>query len=311
MKRNILLVNLGSPEAPEPREVGTYLREFLGDPFVVDTSAFVRWLLVNALIVPRRKYKSAEAYKKIWTEEGSPLIVNSQNFLRKLQTDQPQWEVRLAMRYGTPALREVFNSWLEETDEPIEVVPLYPQYAKSSTGTCWDLLYKVAKDKRSLERVRVLPDFFEHISFIESCALMYTAAASEFLPDATIFSFHGLPEHHVTELDASGAHCLKSKSCCDKVTSVNRWCYRAQCYQTAKGIANQVGITDYKVTFQSRLGRRPWIKPYTDEVLKEVADSGKKRLLISCPSFVADCLETLEEIQMRAKEDFISFGEKI
>jgi ferrochelatase len=293
MKRNLLLVNLGSPEAPTPRAVGRYLNEFLMDPFVIDVPAPLRWLLVRVLIVPKRKYTSAEAYRKIWRPEGSPLLVNSQQFLESVKREKPNWDFRLAMRYGRPSLKEVLGAWLRETREPIDIVPLYPQYAKSSTGTCWNEVYQLGRDTGSLERMRILVDFYEAPAMISSFAENWRAANKDFNADYTLFSFHGLPEHHITELDVK-----------------NRRCYRTQCFQTAGAIAGDLRLSphDFSISFQSRLGRRPWIKPYTDVVLKELAESGKRRLLVACPSFVSDCLETLEEIQLRARSDFIRFG---
>lgn len=310
MKKNLLLVNLGSPEHPSPQAVGTYLREFLNDPFVIDLPQPLRWILVNLLIVPKRKHTSAEAYRSIWTSQGSPLICNSIEFVNRLKERRPEWDIRLAMRYGQPSLKRVFENWLNETSEPIEVVPLYPQYAKSSTGTCWDLLYELASRNQALDRVRVLQDFYGHPALTGSFARNLAAVRKSFQPDYVLFSFHGLPEHHVTELDLSGGHCLKKDHCCHEIQNVNRRCYRAQCVHTARAIAGHLKLSlgEYQIGFQSRLGRRPWIQPYTDVLLRELAEAGKKRLLVCCPSFVADCLETLEEIEVRAKEDFCRFG---
>ncbi len=310
MKRNIILVNLGSPDSPTPEAVGRYLREFLMDSFVIDSPIFVRWPLVNMLIVPKRKFRSAEAYSKVWGPEGSPLITNSETFVAKLKAANPEWNIKLAMRYGKNRLKEVLEQSLKEHSEPIDIIPLYPQYAKSSTGTCWDVAYKVAKSLKALERVNILPDFYNEPRLTQAFSKQIAQAKEEFRPDKILFSYHGLPESHITELDRSGTHCLKKSNCCEMITEFNRQCYRAQCFQTTKAIAQnlQLNAKEYQISFQSRLGRKPWIKPYTDFVLKELAQAGHKRLLVACPSFVADCLETLEEIQIQAKEDFKHFG---
>lgn len=305
-KRNILLVNLGSPDDPSPSAVGRYLREFLMDAFVIDIPYVLRWILVKLLIVPRRKFRSSHAYKKVWTPLGSPLIINTKKFAEKLQSHRPDWNVRWAMRYGNPSFTKVFTQLLNESDGLLEIVPLYPQYAKSSTGTCWNLAYKLARKHNALRRVRVLREFYDHPSFIESFIEQASVSMQSFKPDHVLFSFHGLPEHHIQELDMSGSHCLKKPGCCDQITDVNVRCYRAQSFATARRIADGLKLPadGYSVSFQSRLGSRPWIKPYTDVRLTELANSGTKHVLVICASFVADCLETLEEIQIQAKGDF-------
>lgn len=310
MKRNIIVVNLGSPVDPSPEAVGTYLKEFLMDPFVIDSPFPLRWILVKLLIVPKRKFRSAEAYQKVWTEKGSPLIENTESFVRNLRALKPDWDIRSAMRYGGNRLSEVLPQFLKEVSGPIDIIPLYPQYAKSSTGTCWDIARKVAKKLGAENRVRVWRDFYEEPHFIKAFHERVSDARVQFDADGILFSYHGLPESHVKETDLTGQHCLKVNHCCEQITEVNRNCYRAQCFQTTKALVKSLDLKpqEYQISFQSRLGRQPWIKPYTDVVLKDLAEKGKKRLLIVCPSFVADCLETLEEIQIQAKEDFISLG---
>lgn len=305
-KRNLLLVNLGSPNKPTPESVGEYLKQFLMDPFVIDIPRVWRWILVHLLIVPKRKYRSAEAYSKVWGEEGSPLLVNTKKFAESLQKKYPDWDIRWAMRYGSPDFEKALEDWLKESNDPIDVVPLYPQYAKSSTGTCWNIIFKLAQKYKANNRVRVLQDFYDHPEFIKSFSIQLKAELEARRPEHVLFSFHGLPEHHIQELDLSGEHCLKKADCCSAVSSVNRRCYRAQCFATARAMASLSGLTQdqYSVSFQSRLGNKPWVKPYTDQVLNEMAFGSTKRTLVVCPSFVSDCLETLEEIQIQAKADF-------
>ncbi|MCB0411014.1 MAG: ferrochelatase [Bdellovibrionales bacterium] len=308
--RRLLLVNLGSPSSPEPEDVGVYLKQFLMDESVIDINPLARWILVNWLIVPKRKFASSEAYKSVWGKEGSPLVAFTRSFAQKLQQENPEWEVRWAMRYGIPSFEDELRKMLSENSAPIDIVPLYPQWAKSSTGTCQKVIDRVLKRKGSPCSVRVLQDFYDHRSLVHSFVEQIRLTTEEFRPDSLLFSFHGLPEHHIKEADTSGKHCLLRSDCCAKVNSVNRFCYRAQCFATARAIASELGdeLKGYQVSFQSRLGRRPWIKPYTDLVIADFVKCGSKRLLVCCPSFVADCLETLEEIQIRLREDFIRLG---
>jgi ferrochelatase len=299
--RGLLLVNLGSPEAPTPAAVGRYLKLFLNDRFVIDLPAPLRYLLVNALIVPRRKYKSAEAYRAIWTDEGSPLVRMTKVFAKGVARDLAgDWEVRWAMRYGTPSLASVLDNW---SCSKLYVVPLYPQYAESSTRT-------VIEEVGRLTDVgfRYLQDFFVEPEFVASEVTQIETCVGEFNPDHLLLSFHGLPEHHLTKLYPH--YCMRTRECSASVTGLNRFCYRAQCFATARAIMDQLAFPKDRihVGFQSRLGRRPWIKPYTDVLVDELANSGARRLLVACPSFVADCLETLEEVQIRLRARFISAG---
>lgn len=300
-KRGLLLVNLGSPEAPTAQAVGAYLKQFLSDPYVIDIPAVLRYVLVNAVIVPRRKYKSAEAYRKIWTDQGSPLVSITGRFANRVAHELGRdWDVRWAMRYGSPSLTSALESW---PCSDLFVVPLYPQYAESSTRTALDEIARVTS-----RPFRYLQDFFVEPEFIDSEVNQIRRAMADFKPDRLLLSFHGLPEHHLTKLYPE--HCVRTSSCSVTVIGANRLCYRAQSFATARAITELLPIAKDRVhvAFQSRLGRRPWIKPYTDVVVDDLARAGARRLLVACPSFVADCLETLEEIQIRLKEQFVSAG---
>jgi protoporphyrin/coproporphyrin ferrochelatase len=300
-KRGLLLINLGSPAKPEPKEVRAYLNEFLMDPYVIDIPAPLRWVLVRAIIAPTRAPKSAEAYKKIWRANGSPLVHYTREFAAKVARELgSDWEVRWAMRYGSPSIQDTAKNW--SVDE-IVTIPLYPQYAESSTRTAIETARKVMPAK-----TKYLRDFHAQPAFIESQAQVIQTELERFKPDHLLLSFHGLPEHHVTKIHPD--HCLKSPSCCDELTERNALCYRAQTMATVRALKLKLSFPSEKisVSFQSRLGRRPWIKPYTDIVVDDLAKSGVRRLAVSCPSFIADCLETLEEIQMRLKEQFIAAG---
>ena len=310
-KQGVLLVNLGTPDAPQAPEVRRYLREFLSDPRVLDINAVGRWLLLNLIILPTRPKKSAEAYRKVWTDEGSPLLVNSQRLADGVAAALPDHEVVLAMRYGSPSIADGLARLRAAGCDQLTVLPLYPQYAASSTASTIEKVFVETMQDWKPPFVTVLPPFYEEPRFIEAFAQVGQPTIDELAPDHVLMSFHGLPERHILKGDPTGGrHCLQSDSCCDAIGPNNRNCYRAQCHATARTLAARLGIAEdmYSVTFQSRLGRTPWIKPYTDEVLVDLAKRGVKRLAVFCPAFVADCLETLEEIGMGAREDFIAAG---
>ena len=310
-RRGVLLVNLGSPDAPTPRAVRRYLREFLGDPRVLDMSALGRSLLLNLVILPFRPRRSAAAYEKVWTPEGSPLIVNGlalRDALRKSLGDD--WVVELAMRYGVPAIDAAIARLADADVERIAVVPLFPQYASASTGSALEAVYCAAAERWNVPPLDVLPSFYAEPGFIAALAAVARELPEERLPDHVLISFHGLPERQIRKSDRSGAHCLASESCCDAIGPANRFCYRAQCTATARALAKALGLGSehWTLSFQSRLGRTPWIQPYTDELLPRLRERGFRRLAVLCPSFVADCLETLEEIGIRAREQWLALG---
>lgn len=301
-RRGLLLINLGSPQAPTRGPVKTYLDEFLMDKYVIDLPAPLRFLLVRGVITPFRASKSAEAYAKIWRAEGSPLVHYTRTFAELLARELPSWDVRWAMRYGAPSIASQLKDWAVSD---ISVVPLYPQYAESSSRTAID---RVKQELNATPQpARILQDFFAEPEYIASEVKHIKEALSGFAADHLLLSFHGLPEHHMSKLHAE--RCF-TPNCCNRVDAENRLCYRAQCFASARAIRAGLDYPESKFTvaFQSRLGRRPWIKPYTDLVATELAQNGVKRLLVACPSFVADCLETLEEIEMRLKEQFIADG---
>jgi len=309
--RGVLLVNLGSPEAPESGAVRHYLREFLSDPRVLDMNPVGRALLLYGVILPFRPAKSAEAYRKIWTEEGSPLLVHSRALAAEVRARLGGgWQVELAMRYGEPSVAGALDRLRAAAVDEIVVLPLYPQYAASSTGSSLEAIFRLAGARWVVPSLQVVPPFHDDDgfldAFVEVARPMLAAADYQHL----LFSFHGLPERQVRKTDDSGRHCLASPTCCDALAAVNRNCYRAQCFATARALAARLGREEgsWSVSFQSRLGRTPWIQPYTDVVLPALAAAGKKRVAVKCPAFVADCLETLEEIGIRAREQFIAAG---
>ncbi|MGZ6164001.1 MAG: ferrochelatase, partial [Myxococcaceae bacterium] len=301
--QGVLLINLGTPDAPETGPVRRYLREFLSDPRVLDISPVGRAALLYGVVLPFRPAKSAEAYRKIWMKEGSPLLVHGQALAQRLQDALgPGWAVELGMRYGNPPLRSAIERLRARGIRELTVVPLYPQYASSSTGSSLELVYRLVGEAWNVETLRVLPPFYDRPAFLDAFADVARPVLAEARPDHVLFSFHGLPERQVKKSDLTGAHCLARADCCDVQVPANRWCYRMQCFFTARAVAQRLALDParWTVTFQSRLGRTPWIKPYTDLVIPELARGGAKRLAVFCPAFVADCLETLEEIGIRA-----------
>ncbi|MCA9671892.1 MAG: ferrochelatase [Myxococcales bacterium] len=307
----LLLINLGTPDSPQAGDVRRYLDQFLMDPRVLDIGAVQRAALVKLLILPRRPKASGEAYAKIWGERGSPLLVNSLDLRDKVQAKLGDGVlVELAMRYGAPAIPDVLERMRRAGVDRIVAFPLYPQYASSSTGSSVQALFEAGGADWNTPYLQVVPPFYDHPSFIAAFANNGRRAMREIDAERVIFSFHGLPERHCIKSDDSGSHCLRSPDCCEQISIANRNCYRAQCFATARLIGDALSVPEARrvICFQSRLGRDPWIKPYTDQVIVELAKQGVRRALIFSPAFVADCLETLEELGMRAAEDFAHAG---
>jgi ferrochelatase len=311
VKTGYLLINLGTPEKPQAPEVRRYLREFLSDPRVLDINPLGRWLLLNFIILPTRPKRSAAAYRKVWTAEGSPLLVHGRALAKGVQAALgPHVPVELAMRYQEPSIGRALTALRDAGVERIVALPLFPQYSSAAYGSAVERLYAEASKLWNVIPIQVLPPFYNHPGFIRAFAEVGRAVLTNTKPDYVLFSFHGLPERHCTKSDDTGKHCLVKADCCAAIVQANRFCYRAQCFDTARRLAETLGLhsEDWEVTFQSRLGRDPWIKPYTDVRVRELAESGKKRLVVWSPAFVADCLETLEEIAMGALESFREHG---
>lgn len=306
----ILLINLGTPRSPRVRDVRRYLREFLLDGRVIDVAAWKRWLLVNGIIVPFRAPKSAHAYAQIWTERGSPLLWHTQDLAQKIsarvRTNTP---VAIAMRYQEPSIRAGLRELADAGVTHVVVVPLFPQYSTAAWGSAVANVYAEAARVWNTPSLRVVPPFYAAPQFLDLWATKVRPQLHALQPDLVLLSFHGLPERQIVKSSRGGV-CLSGAHCCEKVTAANQYCYRAQCVATGRGIALRLGLRpeQYHITFQSRLGRHPWIRPYTDDVLVERARAGAKRLLMVSPSFTADCLETIEELGMRARADFLAHG---
>jgi ferrochelatase len=307
-KRAVLLVNLGSPDSPSVSDVRAYLREFLMDGRVLDAPWPVRWAIVNLTILPGRPAQSAEAYHKIWTAEGSPLIVTSRKVQAALER-RLGLPVELAMRYRNPSIESAIGRLREKGCEELLVIPLFPHYAMSSYETAARRVIEVARGIAPGMSLAVLPPYYEQPEYIGALA----ASAAKYLEEDfqhLLFSFHGLPERHLRKADPTGCHCLRVKDCCQTPSPAHGTCYRAQCFKTVAAFVKHTGLPEhrYSVAFQSRLGRDPWLKPYTDAVLEGLGKAGVRKLLVICPAFVADCLETIEEIGLRGRETFLRAG---
>jgi ferrochelatase len=307
----VLLLNLGTPDSPSVSDVRRYLREFLSDPRVIDIPALPRWLLLNALILPFRPRTSAKAYQQVWTAEGSPLLVHSRGLADGVAKRLGEgFVVELAMRYGEPSISGAIERLQTAGVGRISVLPLFPQYSSAATGSALSRVFEVLGDEQNVPAVRALPAFYEDPEFIAAFALIARPRLDAFHPDFVLFSYHGLPERQVKASDRSGCHCFASEDCCAAIGDANADCYRAQCFATTRALVSALDLDEgtHSISFQSRLGRTPWIRPYTDIVLPELADRGIRRLAVMCPSFVADCLETLEEIAIRANEEWKQAG---
>jgi protoporphyrin/coproporphyrin ferrochelatase len=306
--RAVLLVNLGSPDSTSFADVRTYLREFLMDGRVLDAPYPVRWCIVHLAILPRRPVQSAEAYEKIWTRQGSPLVATSQKVQKALQ-DRAGARVELAMRYRHPSIPDAIRKLADEGIEEVLLIPLFPHYAMSSYETAVERVREVIAAIAPRMLLKILPPYYDHPDYIRAL----TAAASGHLSqdyDHLLFSFHGIPERHLRKSDPTGRHSLAPDDCRGSVCPVPATCYRAQCFRTAEAFVHAASIPKHKysVAFQSRLGRDPWLKPQTDRVIEDLAKTGTRKLLVICPSFVSDCLETLEEIAMRGRQTFLDSG---
>ncbi|MBA3970907.1 MAG: ferrochelatase [Bacteroidetes bacterium] len=314
MKKGVLLINLGTPDSPKVSDVRKYLTQFLNDPRVIDINPLGRFLLVNGVIVPFRAAKSAKLYEKIWTKEGSPLLVHSKNLSSKLQEALgEEYHVELGMRYQSPSINSALGKLQAANVDSIVVIPLYPQYATSSTTSSLEEVQKVLKKWVGHPEVKIIQNFFDDAGFIE--ALVEKAKKYDLTKyDHFIFSYHGLPERHITKTSKEfGDGSCKIGSCCDVITDKNRLCYRANCYATTRSIVKALNIPEgkYISSFQSRLDDK-WLKPYSDRVVEERAKAGDKNVLVFSPAFVSDCLETIYEIGIEYDEIFKEHGgEKI
>ncbi len=310
-KTGVLLVNVGTPDSTSTGDVRKYLREFLMDKRVIDIPFISRWFLINLIVAPFRAPKSAREYRKLWTDRGSPLLFHAEDLRDKLMTrlDRDQYQVEIAMRYQSPSIRQGLESFRKLNVKKIVVLPLFPQYASASSGTVADKVMEIVKEWQVIPSLSFINDFVDHPLFLEAWADIGKKMMEQADYDTFLFSYHGLPERQILKASSDG-YCQLSDKCCSVKTKKNQFCYRAQCFYTTRLIAKRLKLPEEKVktSFQSRLLKDPWIKPYTDEVIDELAAAGRKKVLAFSPAFVADCLETTVEVGEQYKEQFLALG---
>jgi ferrochelatase len=310
-KKGILLVNLGTPDSPQTADVRKYLNEFLMDARVIDVNPVLRTFLVKGVIVPFRAPKSAKLYRQIWSAEtGSPLLHYSKLQHKALQQRLgDEYQVELAMRYQSPSIESALQRLKDALVSEIKVIALFPQYASASTGSVHDKVMELVKDWQTIPNISFINSFHDNEGMIAT----FADNALKYQPetyDHILFSFHGLPQRQIMKCDHTHNYCLKRDGCCDTLNDTNKFCYSAQSHDTARLIAEKLNIPKekYTICFQSRLGSDPWVQPYTSEVVAKLAREGKKRLLVFCPAFVADCLETVYEVTEEYGAEFRALG---
>lgn len=309
-KKGILLVNLGTPDSTATADVKKYLDQFLMDERVIDIPKLNRTLLVKGIIVPFRSPKTAKLYREIWNENGSPLLYYSKLQAKMLQERLgDEYQVELAMRYQNPSIASALDKLKSGLVESIQVIPLFPQYASASSGSVIQLVMELVGKWPTVPPISFVNSFHDNELMIKVFAENARKHQIDTY-DHVLFSFHGLPERQLLKCDHTGSYCLKSSDCCQTLNDTNKFCYSAQGHHTARLIAAELNLPKekYTVCFQSRLGKEPWVQPYTTDVLKKLAGEGKKRLLVFSPAFVADCLETLYEITVEYHEEFRELG---
>jgi ferrochelatase len=307
-KKGVLLVNLGTPDAPTRSAVYRYLKQFLLDGRVIDINPISRNLLVRGIIAPFRSGKSAKEYKKLWTPEGSPLKIFGYNLRDGVQDILgEEFIVKLAMRYQNPSIESAIDELIESKVTQIIVVPLFPQYSSACVGSIHEEVMRLLSKRQGIPALKMIHSYFDYAPMIEAFAARGNQYDIESY-DHVLFSYHGVPVRHITKGDDFN-HC-KLGECCNTITPTNQHCYRANCFATTRAIAKRLNISEdnYSLVFQSRLGNDPWLEPYTSDVIEKLAEQGKKRVLVFCPAFIADCLETVIEIGEEYQEEFEEFG---
>ena len=311
--KGVLLVNLGSPASTSTKDVRKYLDQFLMDERVIDAPYWLRTILVRGIILNTRPKKSAKAYKKIWWDEGSPLIVLSERLHDKVQ-EKTELPVALAMRYGSPSMKDGLQELHDKGVTDVLIVPLYPQHAMATTDTILVLAEELREKFYPQMKFKHIPAFYhkkEYIKVLGDSIKNYLEGKEW---DKILFSYHGIPERHVRKSDITKSHCKPNDSvnfeCCKTASPAHEFCYKHQCYETTRQVVEYLGIApdQHFVSFQSRLAGDPWLQPYTDKMLEKYPSEGVKKLAVVTPAFVSDCLETLEEIAMEGKEEFLKFG---
>ncbi len=309
-RTGVLLINIGTPDEPTPEALGRYLRQFLMDEYVLDLPFIKRWFLVNRIIVPRRKHYIAEHYQKIQMEEGSPLLVYTQRFAQRLAGElSTDYVVEIGMRYGNPSIPAALANLKSAGVDRIVVVPLYPQYTQSSFETAIVETKKHATKLGVADKLKFIDPFYADSGFIGASAQVVREHFETHEADHLLFSYHSVPVRHIKKIDAND-YCRVNEGCCATVETANQNCYRAQCHATSRAIAANLDLKpdEFTTCFQSQFGKDEWIGPAFENLLVELPKRGIKRIAVACPSFVADCLETLEEIGIRGREEFQEAG---
>lgn len=307
--KGVLLVNLGSPDSTSKQDVRKYLDEFLMDERVIDLPKWLRTFLVRGIILNTRPKKSAKAYKKIWWEEGSPLIVLSERLQRQVQK-KTQVPIALAMRYGNPSIKKGLQELADQEVDEVLLIPLYPQFAMATTETILVLAETLRQKYFPQMQFTSLPAFYNHPDYIRVLSNSIQEALQGKNWEHLLFSYHGVPERHIRKSDITKSHCKMDGKCCFQDSPAHQYCYRHQCEKTTLQVAEYLSLKPgtFSTSFQSRLGIDPWLQPYTDKTVAGFAKKGVKEMAIVTPAFISDCLETLEEIGMEAVEDFEEKG---
>jgi ferrochelatase len=309
--KGVLMVNLGSPKSTNPKDVKTYLGEFLMDGRVIDVPYVLRAILVKGIILNTRPKQSAKAYKKIWWDEGSPLIVLSERLQKKID-EYTQVPIALAMRYGEPSIHQGLEELHSKGVDEVLLLPLYPQYAMATTETILVLAEELRNEHYPNMTFTTVPPFYNHPDYVNVLSGSIYEKIKDLDYDHLLFSYHGVPERHIRKSDITKSHCKIDGSCCQTPSKAHQFCYRHQCFETTRLVAQTLKLKEgtYSTSFQSRLGFDPWLKPYTDRTIEKLALNGTKKMAICTPAFVSDCLETLEEIAMEGEEIFHENGGK-
>lgn len=308
-KKGVLLINVGTPENTDTRSIRKFLKVFLMDPRVISVPYIIRWLILNLFILPYRPVKVAAKYKRIWKKEGSPLMIYSRK-IKQLLNDElgSDYIVEIAMRYGSPSIQTSISNLMQKNINELQIIPMFPQYSSAATGSAIEKVLKTIQSFNYFPKIQINSSFYDHPDYIQTLANIGKIHQPEKF-DHVLFSFHGLPLKQLTD-PATKTNCFTHSDCCRDVTEANHNCYRAQCFKTAHLIAKSLDIAPnhYSISFQSRLGKTEWIKPYTIDLIRSFPQSGIKKLLVFCPSFVIDCLETLDEVGFELSNMFLEHG---
>lgn len=311
-KTGLLIVNLGTPKSTELNDIKSYLREFLSDPRVIDIPRLLQLLLVNLIIVPFRSKTSQKMYKEVWVEgKGSPLLFHSRSLLEKLQIKLPSTSVKLAMRYQFPSIESKLREFSKEGVQKIKVIPMFPQYSSATFGSVVEKVYQTGSSKWNTPLFDIIKPFYNNPHYINALKVVCQENdLAGFNPEVFVMSYHGLPERHCQKSNLKENGCKFDNECCEAESVDNSLCYRRQCFENSNLLAQSLGLKkgQFVTVFQSQFGKDKWIEPYLEPELEKLAKSGIKRIAVMAPSFTTDCLETVEEIGIRAKEYFKSFG---